>query len=398
MNNIELFFLKKFVKSLIKNYKNYIFVAFSIIIAVLTITSALAIFNGYETFLKNLFLKTESHVSIYSGMTSKLSLAEIKILNEYFADKEEIKACAPIILSQAIIYSKNNKTGSCLLKGIDFKKANQPIIFEDFIKEKIGYDGLFIGKKLAEEMSLKLNDTIKLSLSFNNNLSFMGIVEDEIKLQVKGIIESGLYSYDSKIVFIDEKELKKEKNYVYKIMLKDKYIDKVDNLKRKWNYDLKGDFIIQTWKDYRGSLFSYLSFQKYMLFAILSFLVVVSSFTVVNSLFYLVKSQAKEIAILKTIGLSNQSIKKIYLNNILGFCIINILLGQFFGWLLAYLISKQTLYFLKEDVYLVSKIYYKIDFFSLILVFVISYLIIYTVLKISMKYLKEINLTKILRS
>ena len=140
------------------------------------------------------------------------------------------------------------------------------------------------------------------------------------------------------------------------------------------------NYFIYTWSDLNKSLFSALKVERNVMFIILSLIVVVAAFNIISGLTILIKNKTKEIAILKTLGLSNNSIKKsFFLTGLtIGFfaSISGILLGIIFSLnverLRTFLSSVFNLEIFPSDIYFLEKLPSEINFNSIFIIFIIS--------------------------
>ena len=147
--------------------------------------------------------------------------------------------------------------------------------------------------------------------------------------------------------------------------------------------EINQNYFVYTWSDLNKTLFSALKVERNVMFIILSLIVVVAAFNIISGLTILIKNKTKEIAILKTLGLSNKSIKKIFFLTglIIGF--LATLSGIILGILFSINIEKfrillSTVFnfeIFPSDIYFLDELPSEINFYSVVLIFVISLLI-----------------------
>src|SRR5210317_2064131 len=131
---------------------------------------------------------------------------------------------------------------------------------------------------------------------------------------VTSIFESGLAEFDNNIIFLNLNTLEEFSNLSaddrnLEIYLKDpKNIEEQKNLIQK-NYP---NDLVFTWADMNRSLFSALKVERNVMFIILSLIIIVAAFNIISGLTILVKNKTRDIAILKSIGVLNKSIIKIF--------------------------------------------------------------------------------------
>ena len=143
------------------------------------------------------------------------------------------------------------------------------------------------------------------------------------------------------------------------------------------------NYFIYTWSDLNKSLFSALKVERNVMFTILSLIIVVAAFNIISGLTILIKNKTKEIAILKTLGLNNKSIKKIFFLTglTIGFfaTISGIIIGIIFSLniekLRIFLSSVFNIEIFPSDIYFLDQLPSEINFQSIFVVFIISLLI-----------------------
>ena len=140
------------------------------------------------------------------------------------------------------------------------------------------------------------------------------------------------------------------------------------------------NYFIYTWSDLNKSFFSALKVERNVMFIILTLIVIVAAFNIISGLTILIKNKTKEIAILKTLGLSNNSIKKSFF--LTGFSIgffatisgiiLGIVFSQNIEKLRIFLSSVFNLEIFPPDIYFLEKLPSEISFFSILIIFILS--------------------------
>ena len=146
---------------------------------------------------------------------------------------------------------------------------------------------------------------------------------------------------------------------------------------------LDQNYFVYTWSDLNKSLFSALKVERNVMFIILTLIVVVAAFNIISGLTILIKNKTKEIAILKTLGLSNQSIKKTFFLTGLTIGFFATISGIILGIIFSLNIEKIRIFLLTafkfeifpSDIYLLEKLPSEINFNSILIVFLMSLII-----------------------
>tara|TARA_Y100001970_G_C13891740_1_gene679074 strand:- start:46 stop:786 length:741 start_codon:yes stop_codon:yes gene_type:complete len=215
---------------------------------------------------------------------------------------------------------------------------------------------------------------------------------------VESVFDSGLKDFDLNIAFININDLEslfdlEKSQRELEIYLKNP--KRIILTKKKLN-NIFNNQIIYTWADTNKSLFSALKVERNVMFIILSLIILVAAFNIISGLTIFVKNKTREIAILKSIGVQNTSIQKIFF--IVGFSIgtLATIFGILFGVLFSVYIENIRMLLSKifnlslfpEEIYFLSKMPSEINFFSILIISFFSILItcivsIYPALKAS---------------
>jgi lipoprotein-releasing system permease protein len=228
---------------------------------------------------------------------------------------------------------------------------------------------IILGKELALRLSAFVGDTVSV-VSPTGTISAMGMVPKIRTFVVAGIFQSGMYEYDSSLAYIDLAEAQRffgMGDHVTGIEIKVTDVFQAADIARRVEHALGFSYGARDWMQMNRNLFSALKLEKTMMFLLLVLITIVASFNIVSTLTMIVTEKQKEIAILKAMGATRQSIRRIFMLNglIIGLSgtAIGIPLGYAFLWLIetfwtfdptVYYISKIPVHVLGEDVLLVA--------------------------------------------
>ena len=285
---------------------------------------------------------------------------------------------------EGIIINNDNAKG-VILKGIN-KDEKKSI---EFIKKNITSGNVkafkknqvFLGTELAYNLNLKEGDKINL-MSSAFVATPLGSLPKQESFKIAGTFTTGFIEFDQNIVFLGIEDAlsifdKDEKDKNLEIYLNDPL--KANLIKNKIE-KINPNYFIYTWSDLNKSFFSALKVERNVMFIILTLIVIVAAFNIISGLTILIKNKTKEIAILKTLGLSNNSIKKSFFLTgfTIGFfaTITGILLGIFVALNIEKLRNFLSNFFSFEifpsDVYFLEQLPSEINFNSTLLIFLFS--------------------------
>ena len=349
------------------------FIGIGLGVAVLIIV--MSVMNGFRTELVNKIIGFNSHLTIkpYSKKIDINKLQNEKILNNLKYSLESNSGEAVIL--------KNETTKGILLRGyskLDFEKL-EIINNENFngIKNSLEKDSISIGKELSFSLDLEIGDNIVL-MSPSSLDTIIGSLPRQKSFIVTSIFDSGLADFDNNVAFINLNSLEEFFNYSsddrnLELFLKDP--QNIENQKEITQRIFEDEFVY-SWADMNSSLFSALKVERNVMFIILSLIIIVAAFNIISGLTILVKNKTKDIGILKSIGVQNKSIVKIFfLVGILigtSATIFGIFLGVTFSLyvenLRQFLSNTFNISLFPEEIYFLSKMPSEINISSIILI------------------------------
>ena len=359
-----------------------IFSFLGIMLGVAILIIVMSVMNGFKTDLTNKILGLNPHIVIQPN-SYEIDQNFISKIKKEFKEISYSKSYS----GEGIIISNNNVKG-VFLKGIDKSEKNIINFFENYIPNvklnKFNTNNVFIGTELAFNLNLKEGDTFSLMSSAFVATPLGGFPKQE-NFKVAGIFNTGFLEFDQNIVFLNLRDAlsifdKEDKDQNIEIYLNDPL--KADKYKKRIQ-ELNQNYFIYSWADLNKSLFSALRVERNVMFIILSLIIVVAAFNIISGLTILIKNKTKEIAILKTLGLNNKSIKKtFFLTGLtIGFfaTISGIVLGVLFSIniekIRIFLLAVFNLEIFPSDIYFLDKLPSEININSIFLIFFISLVI-----------------------
>ena len=356
------------------------FIGIGLGVAVLIIV--MSVMNGFRTELINKIVGFNAHVTV-KPYENKINLDELK--------NEKLSLISRnLILSNfgESIIMNNNITKGIALRGYssnDFPKL-EIIKDKNFIGERnnLTQNYISIGKELSFILDVKIGDKITLMSSSGIETIIGNLPKQKIFL-VSSLFESGLVDFDNNVAFVNLETLedfigldKNKRNL--EIYLKNP--QNIENQKNIIQKIFPNEFIY-TWSDMNRSLFSALKVERNVMFIILSLIIIVAAFNIISGLTILVKNKTREIAILKSIGVLNKSIVKIFflIGVIIGTSatIFGIILGITFSIyvenLRLFLSSVFNISLFPEEIYFLSSMPSEINISSIIMISLCSILI-----------------------
>ena len=275
-----------------------------------------------------------------------------------------------------------------MIKGVDKNEKKIISFFNNYILKgevgKFNSNYVFIGSELAFDLNLKEGDTLSL-MSSAFVATPLGSLPKQENFKIAGIFNTGFLEFDRNVIYLNINDAlsifdKENEDQNIEVYLQDPL--KADTYKTKIQ-ELNQNFFIYTWTDLNKSLFSALKVERNVMFIILSLIVVVAAFNIISGLTILIKNKTKEIAILKTLGLNNKSIKKTFFLTGLTIGFFATFSGIILGIIFSINIEKIRIFLKKifnfeifpSDIYFLEKLPSEINFNSIFLIFFISLII-----------------------
>ena len=355
------------------------FIGISLGVAVLIIV--MSVMNGFRSELINKIVGFNSHITVKS-YDSSIDQKKLNSKNLSLISKN-------IVLSNSgeAIILKNNTSKGVVLRGYennDFSKLE--IIENDKFKgnKLLLKDFISIGNELSFALDLQVGDEITL-MSPSGVETIVGNLLKQKNFIVTSIFNSGLAEFDNNIAFINLNTLEEFFGFdindrALEIYLKNP--NKIESQKMIVQKIFDKEFVY-SWADMNNSLFSALKVERNVMFIILSLIIVVAAFNIISGLTILVKNKTKDIAILKSIGVLNKSIIKIFF--LVGVLIgtsataFGILLGVTFSIYIEnfreFLSSTFNISLFPEEIYFLSKMPSEINPTSIFLISICSIII-----------------------
>ena len=356
------------------------FIGISLGVAILIIV--MSVMNGFRSELINKIVGFNAHVTV-KPYENPIDEKKLKNINLKSISKEIIFSNS----GEAIVI-KTKYTKGIVLRGYrknDFSKLDL-VNNKHFIGDasNLTKNNISIGKELSFNLNLKIGDKLTI-MSPSGIETIIGNLPKQESFIINSIFDSGLADFDQNVAFININSLES----LFDINKKDRNLEIY--LKNPVNIETNklivqkifNDEFVYSWSDMNTSLFSALKVERNVMFIILSLIIIVAAFNIISGLTILVKNKTREIAILKSIGVLNKSIIKIFflVGVIIGSSatLFGIFLGVIFSIYIENLreflsnIFKISLF--PEEIYFLSKMPSEIKIDSIIIISISSILI-----------------------
>lgn len=346
-------------------------------VGVTALIVVLAVMNGFHEDLRNRILGVTSHVNIgsYGGV-----IPNYNELIEQVQKEPGVLGATPFIYAQVMITSGRSVSGA-ILRGIEPLSASKVIKIQENLyrgnladlsqqQQGAAYPGVIIGKQLAQNLGIRVGEFVTI-ISPAGRLTPMGQVPKSKLFQLVGVIESGMFEYDNTLAYVDltsGQQFLGIGDAVTGIEVKVADIYKANEVAKGLQERLGPPYYVRDWMQMNSNFFQALKLEKVVMFIILTLIILVASFNIVSSLIMLVMEKGRDIAILKAMGATTASIRKIFVFE--GFLIglSGTVLGVLGGFVLCYALGRYKFIELPPGVYHISTLPVKMEAFDLIVI------------------------------
>jgi lipoprotein-releasing system permease protein len=337
-----------------------------IMLGVATLIIVMAVMNGFRKELLDKILGLNGHLLI---QPIESPLTDWQAVAERISKVEGIRLAAPIVEGQALASSPFHSAG-VLVRGIRSADLTKLTSIANNIKQGTleGFDegqGVLIGRRLADQLSLRANDSITL-VAPRGAVTPMGTTPRIKTYKVAAVFEIGMSEYDAAFVFMPLPEAQAYFNRSGDVTAIEVYTtnpDRIDRFRQLVTEAAGRPIFMIDWRQRNATFFNALQVERNVMFLILTLIVLVAALNIVSGLIMLVKDKGGDIAILRTMGASQGSIMRVFLITGAAIGVVGTLMGlglgalvclnietirQFVSWLTNTELFSPELYFLSR--------------------------------------------------
>ena len=339
-------------------------------VGVMALLIALALMTGLQGELRDRIVGSSAHIFVQ----------KVGGYGDYSDDLERLRktpqvlAAAPSINGLGMI-SGGSASGFVKLKGILPDMEAQVTEVEKAIKSGSlaalapvdgELPGIVIGRELATSIGSFVGDRVEILSPEAGSLTPLGFMQKSQPFKVVGLFSLGLYEFDQGYAFVHLESAKRlvgrDSIDFIELRVEDMFAageiaDEIDD-----------DYIAQDWSDLNQSLFSALKLEKLAISITIGLIVMVAALNIVASLVLLVMEKSRDIAILKTMGSSAASIRRIFMLQGLVIGLIGTTLGAVAGLVVIYIVDRYELVSVPLDVYQISHVPFRLELFDFLVV------------------------------
>jgi lipoprotein-releasing system permease protein len=349
-------------------------------VGVMALLITLSLMTGLQGELRDRIVGSAAHVYVFKPSGIDDVKAEVAKLLQV----PRVVGAAPVVLGQGLARSAGANE-FVTLKGIDPSLENsvtnvgRSVVagrLEALTPDASGLPGIVIGQELAQKLGVKVNDSIEVLVP-EGTLTPFGMLPRTHSFKVVGVFSLGLFEFDSSYgyahIAVLERLLDKPRPDFMELRVDELF--HAQGVAEAIPSRLGSDYIAQDWADMNKSLFSALWLEKMAMSITIGLIVMVAALNIIASLILLVMEKTRDIAILKTMGSSAASIRRIFMLQGLIIGVLGTAVGAIGGCALIYVLDRYKLIHVPLDVYQISYVPFRLQPLDFVVVIVAAVLI-----------------------
>ena len=333
-----------------------------LMVGVMAVLIALALMTGLQGELRDRIVGASAHVFV--SRLGPDGIADVTGIMEKLKQVPRVVGVAPAVLGKGLLTSAVDRQAPVTVKGIepaleptvtDVRKAMKQGSLDAVRQPADRMDGIVLGTDLAQTLDVRVGDTVRM-ITPDEIITPLGAMPHHRAFKVVGIFSLGLYEFDSEYALVDlpvaERLFGRDTPEFLEVRVDDMFAstDVAAEISRR----LGEDYVTQDWKTMNKSLFSALWLEKMAIGITIGLIMTVAAVNIVASLVLLVMEKTRDIAILKTMGASTGSIRRIFMLQGLIIGLAGTVSGTLFGVTTIYVLDHFRLIHVPLDVYQIS--------------------------------------------
>ena len=379
MVKTELFVARRFLVSGHKRFVSLLslFSVLGILLSVATFIVVMGVMTGAQTELKRRILGITPHIIVSRFFDEPLEAYEE--ITDDLRRQPGVVAASPFVYTKVMV-SQGYLTDGAVLKGIPpdggvkGPELRRLVVMGTF---SLDTGTVLVGAVLASHLRLMPGDTLEVLSPLATLETPLGTVVQTRRFRVAGIFDAGMYDYNATLLFANLQDVQHLLGWTHQVSgievdLRDPYAAR--RVARRLENRLGYPYRAVSWMELNKSLFAALALEKLAMFVILALMVLVASFSIVATLTIMVSQKTREIGILRSLGMSERNILRVFLYTGMLIGVTGILLGLGLGAGIAYVVEHSPWFRLPPEVYFVDHLPVLVKFRDVVLVAVVAWI------------------------
>ncbi len=360
-----------------------------VMIGVMTLNVVMAVMSGFEETLRDRLLGINAHISV---VRSGDQMRDYERIIGLLKKQKDVVAASPTIYGQVMLTSGTRVSG-VVVRGIDPARADEVVDLKGYLlkgdladldsqhainvdERKVLLPGIILGERLAAQLGLFQGSPVQV-VSPLGSPTAIGVIPKLRRFVVTGILKTGMSEIDSAVVLMGIAEAQKFFNLegaATNIEVKIRDVKDARAVADRLQQQLGFPYFAEDWTRLWPNLFSALQLEKTVYFLVLLLMVLVGAFNIVSTLVMIVMEKRKDIAILRSMGATQQSIRKIFLFKGCVIGVVGTVSGVVLGLLLCALIAEYE-FALPEGMFLISTVPVRVYWSNFLVVAIASFIV-----------------------
>ena len=338
-----------------------------VMVGVAALITTLSVMNGFQTDIQKKVIGAQAHLTVYGAH----SAADLDRVSAVLRADPDVAAVAPFVMGQAIL-TVGERTMGMVVKGLDPEREFQVNSLSASLSEgtwkglkpepqakgKPGLPGIVLGEELARGMGLWVGAHVVL-VSPKSVATPFGMVPKMQKFEVKGLLHTGYYEYDSTTGYVDLAAAAKffgVEAGATGVGARLHELGRAEAAARRLQMRLGPGHPVRTYSDMNRTLFAALKLEKAVMFIILTLITLVASLNIASTLILRSVEKTKDIGLLKAMGATPRQVRRIFWieGSIIGGA--GVVMGLVLGLLLCFIIWRYPIVELPGDIYYLSRV------------------------------------------
>jgi lipoprotein-releasing system permease protein len=337
-----------------------------VMVGVAALITTLSVMNGFQTDIQKKVIGAQAHLTVYGAQ----SAADLDRVTSVLRDDPDMAAAAPFVMGQAIL-TVGERTMGMVVKGLDPEREFQVNSLAASLSEgtwkglqasgtkgKPALPGIVLGEELARGMGLYVGAQVVL-VSPKSVATPFGMVPKMQKFEVKGLLHTGYYEYDSTTGYVDLTAAARFFGVdagATGVGVRLHELGRAEAAARRLQTRLGPGHPVRTYSDMNRTLFAALKLEKAVMFIILTLITLVASLNIASTLILRSVEKTKDIGLLKAMGATPRPVRRIFWieGSIIGGA--GVVMGLVLGLALCYIIWRYPIVELPGDIYYLSRV------------------------------------------
>ncbi len=348
-------------------------------LGVMALIVVIAVMAGFESDLKNRILGVDPHIVLERLDGRFTDYAEV---SRRLRERAEVLSATPFIVTQTMLRSDVGIAGT-VVRGVDPDGA-APVLpggeggALSALRPASGegapagdaLPGVVLGRELARTLGVVEGETLYL-ISPRGMISPVGHMPAMKRFRIAGLFETGMYEYDGSLAFIhltEAQRLMRMGRSVTGIEMRVADIYDARRIADSILSELGPGYTAKDWMEMNRNFFSALKLEKTMMFILLTLIVLVAALNIASSLIIMVMEKTRDIAILKTMGATDASVRRIFVFKGVAVGLLGTVLGGVSGVVLCLLLKRYEFVKLPSDVYYITTLPVQLEWSMVVLI------------------------------